>query len=174
MKSTTRWTLGIGLALILLLACSPAAPAPTASAPAAPKPTAPAEAGRPATGSAATPATAAGNPAASPAAGAPGQAEWGRLKEEAKREGRVVVSGPGFPGLRNGLVEGFERAHSIPVEYVGLAGAEVITRVDREARAGRPTIDVNMGGFTGCWTMAERDQIEDVANILIDPAVTNP
>jgi ABC-type Fe3+ transport system substrate-binding protein len=76
--------------------------------------------------------------------------------------------------LRNGLVEGFERAHGIPVEYVGLAGAEVITRVDREARAGRPTIDVNMGGFTGCWTMAERDQIEDVSNVLIDPNVLNP
>jgi ABC-type Fe3+ transport system substrate-binding protein len=159
------------LAVLLVLACSPAAPAPSAKGPAAPATGVPS--GPAAAAAATAPASAAPAAAAGPAS-APAASDWDRLNETAKREGRVVVTGPGFPGLRNGLVEGFERAYGIGVEYVGLGGAEAITRVDREARAGRPTIDVTLGGFTGCWTMAERDQIQDVTTALVDPSVLNP
>src|SRR5207247_1667286 len=40
-------------------------------------------------------------------------AEWARLTEAATKEGTVVVAGPGFPGLRTGLTEGFQRAYGI-------------------------------------------------------------
>jgi ABC-type Fe3+ transport system substrate-binding protein len=96
------------------------------------------------------------------------------LKEAAQREGRVVVAGPGFPGLRQGLVEGFQQAHGITVEYLGLPSGEAITRVDREAKAGTVTIDVNLGGASPCWTMAERGQIDDVAGSLVDPQSIDP
>src|SRR3954447_17241708 len=158
---TTYGRLGMAVALLLVLACSTAAPAPSRTATAVP--TAAVTAGA---------APAAGVTA--PVAAASAQSDWDRLKEAAKREGRVVIAGPGFPGLRNGLAQGFERAYGLAVEYVGLGGAEIIARVDGEARAGRPTIDVTLGGFTGCWTMAERDQLEDVTTALLDPSVLNP
>jgi ABC-type Fe3+ transport system substrate-binding protein len=84
------------------------------------------------------------------------------------------VTGPGFPGLRNSLVEAFERTHGLTLEYVAIPGAEAITRIDRESRVGRPTVDLYLGGFTGCWTMGERDQIEEITPLLLDPVAMNP
>ncbi len=113
-----------------------------------------------------------------PAAEAPAHradsARWEQVKRAAREEGKVVVAGPGFPGLRAALVENFQQAYGIQVEYLGLPSGEVITRVDREFRADRPSIDVNIGGFTGCWTMGERGQIEDVSTQLLDPAILDP
>jgi ABC-type Fe3+ transport system substrate-binding protein len=153
------------LVAALLAACAPAggspSPAPPRDKPAAAQP--PAASAPAATGTQAAGAPQYGN-----------AAEWERTKEAGKREGRVVVAGPGFPGLRNALVEGFQRAHGITVEYLGLSGAEAVSRVDREAKTGGPTLDVYMGGFTGCWTMAERDQIEDIRAYLLDPVALDP
>ena len=102
------------------------------------------------------------------------QEAWDRFKEAAKREGRVVVSGPGFPGLRNSLTEGFQRAHGLTLEYLGLAAGEVITRVDRESTAGNVTIDVNLGGVSTCWAMAERGQVDAIDKLIVDPSLFNP
>jgi ABC-type Fe3+ transport system substrate-binding protein len=148
------------LLVLLLVACAPAAPPPS-PVPAPAKPAAPAQAA-PTTGPA-TAATTAGN-----------AAEWERVKQAARQEGRVVVTGPGFPGLRNALVEAFERTHGLTLEYLGLPGAESIARIDRESRVGRPSIDLYLGGFTGCWTMGERDQIEEITPLLVDPVAMNP
>ncbi len=100
--------------------------------------------------------------------------EWERIKEAAKQEGRVVVVGPGFPALRDGVIEGFQRAYGIAVEYLGLPSGEVITRVDRESRVGNVTVDVNIGGTSSCWIMAERGQIDDVTSLLVDPSIYDP
>src|SRR5262249_24153008 len=76
-------------AAMLLAACAPAAPAPTAPGQAPPGL------------QAAAPAPAANAPTASTqTAGASpygNAAEWERTQEAGKREGRVVVAGPGFP-----------------------------------------------------------------------------
>ncbi|HEY7065034.1 MAG TPA: extracellular solute-binding protein [Chloroflexota bacterium] len=151
---------------MLLAACAPAAPAPTAPGQAPPGPQAPPQAP-----AASAPTASTQTAGASPYGNA---AEWERTQEAGKREGRVVVAGPGFPGLRNALIEGFQRAHGITLEYLSLSGAEVVSRVDREARTGGPTLDVYMGGFTGCWTMAERDQVEDIRAYLLDPVALAP
>jgi ABC-type Fe3+ transport system substrate-binding protein len=186
------WPSGLILLALLGAACgtSTAAPSP-AAAPAKPAassappaagtaaPAASAPASGPGTaapaGSADAPVGAAsGGSAAAPAA-SPGlqanAAEWERLKEAARREGKVVISGPGFPGLRNGITDGFQRAYGITVEYLGLPPGEVITRVDREARAGTATIDVNLGGTSSCWAMGDRGQIDDVTGLLVDPSL---
>jgi ABC-type Fe3+ transport system substrate-binding protein len=98
-------------------------------------------------------------------------AAWERYKEGAKREGRLVVSGPGFPGLRQGITEGFQRAHGITVEYLGLGAGEIIPRVDRESQANNVTIDVNIGGTSSCWTIADRGQIDDATSLIVDPSL---
>ncbi len=113
-----------------------------------------------------------------PAAEAPqvraNPAEWDRLKEAGKREGRVVIAGPGFPNLRQALIEGMEQAHGISVEYLGLASGEAQARIEREAAAGRPSLDIHIGGAPSCWNLAERSQLEDVTKLIVDPAMLDP
>src|SRR5262249_38058708 len=104
----------------------------------------------------------------------PDPGRWQQLREAAQREGKVVVVGPGFPGLRTGLVDGFQRAHGITVEYLGLPGGEVITRVDREARVGSVSVDVNIGGVSACWALGERGYLDDVTGLLVDPTMLAP
>ncbi|HEY7063659.1 MAG TPA: extracellular solute-binding protein [Chloroflexota bacterium] len=175
--------------LLLALACAPSAGTPTGAAPPA-KPAAAtsAPAAQPAASSAAAPAAqapagAAAQPVAVPeaeaqsAAGAArlkaDAAAWQRYQDGAKREGKVVVSGPGFPALRQALVDGFQQAYGITLEYLGLNGGEVIPRVERELQAGNVTIDVNIGGTSTCWALGDRGGIEDVTPILVDPSLFN-
>ncbi len=162
------WRAGLVLVVLLATACASAAPAASPAAPPRPAAAAPAASGR------SPPApSAASQPAAAPAVQA-NPAEWERLKEAARREGKVVVLGPGFPALRSSIVEGFQQAHGITVEYIGATAGEAVTRVDRESRAGNVTVDVYVGGTPSGWTMAERGQIDDVVPLLVDPEVVNP
>ena len=122
------------VACLLAAACSPSPPAaPTSGAPGAAAPTVGTSAAvAPASGTSATAA-----PSASAPARGPDAAAWERVKAAAKQEGRVVVTGPGFPGLRNGLIEGFQRTHGLTLEYLGLPGGESIARIDRESATAR-------------------------------------
>ena len=45
-------------------------------------------------------------------------------------------------------------------------------RVRPEARLGKPSLDVNIGGPTVCWVMAERGQVDDVSKLLVAPEVS--
>jgi ABC-type Fe3+ transport system substrate-binding protein len=137
-------------------------------------------------GSAPSPSNAAGPAAAQPATGpassapagaaaAPSSAQssapaWTQLVDAAKREGRVVVAGPPFPGLRQGVAEGFEKTYGISVEYLGLPSGEANVRIEREAQLGKPTIDVDIGGSPVCWSLAERGYLDNLADMVMDPA----
>lgn len=122
----------------------------------------------------AVPSAAAASAVTVPASLKPDPAKWERLKQAAKGEGRVIVTGPGFPGLRNGIVQGFHKAYGISVEYLGLRSGEAITRIIREARAGNVTIDVAIGGVSTCWPLAERGLIDEVTTLLVDPEILRP
>jgi iron(III) transport system substrate-binding protein len=126
----------------------------------------------------ASPAPAAGpsSPAAAPAAAtAPASASpLDSLRDGASRDGRVVVAGPGLPGLRAGLSQGFQNATGVEVEYLGLTPGEAVARIDRESKAHATSIDAYISGVSSCWTMAERGQIDDAAPLLVDPTITDP
>jgi ABC-type Fe3+ transport system substrate-binding protein len=183
MQATTRcyWRGIFASILLLALACAPSAGTSTGAPSAKPAAATSAPATQPV---AQAPAGASAQPAAvesAEAQSAAGAAQlkadaaaWQRYQDGARREGKVVVAGPGFPGLRQGLTEGFQKAYGITVEYLGLGAGEVIPRVDRESQAGNVTIDVNIGGTSSCWTMADRGQIDDVTPLLVDPSLFNP
>jgi ABC-type Fe3+ transport system substrate-binding protein len=164
------WRASVGLLAWLTVACAPSASAPGPGAEAA----RPAGTAAPAASSAPTAAAGTAASSAGPAGGPASPTEWQQLEQAARREGTVVVAGRGFPGLRSAVVDGFQRAHGIAVEYVGLAPGEVLTRVDRDARAGITSIDVNLGGTPTCWLPAERGYVQDVLPLLVDPEVVNP
>src|SRR5688500_18999916 len=133
MAFSRRALLGL---VLLAIACGPSASAPAPAKPASQPAAQASPAAKPATGNPAA------QPAAKPAADGPA-AEWERIKEAAKREGSVVVAGPGEAQLRQAVTDGFQKAHGITVEYIGLSSGEMQTRVDREQRAGQPSIDVH-------------------------------
>src|SRR5260370_40582803 len=76
---------------------------------------------------------------------------------------------PPFQGLRTALASGFKERYGIELNYLGLMGGEVIARVDTEAKAGKGTIDADLGGTSTCWAMAPRGQIESMNGKLVHP-----
>ena len=54
--------------------------------------------------------------AADPVLFKPDAVAWDKTKEGAKREGKVVVAGPGFPVFRANISEAFKKAYGISVE----------------------------------------------------------
>jgi len=101
-------------------------------------------------------------------------AKWQELIKNAQKEHSFGLVGPPDPHLRTDLPEAFTKRYGIDVDYLPLNGAETMTRVDLESKAGRTTIDAVIGGTGSCWTMVERGQIENINGKIIDPAVVDP
>jgi iron(III) transport system substrate-binding protein len=81
-----------------------------------------------------------------PAQTKPGSAEWEKILEAAKKEGRVVASIPPNAELRKGLEEAFQKRYGIVLESVPGRGAAVITRIVSEAKADIRYFDLHFGG----------------------------
>ena len=77
----------------------------------------------------------------------------------------MVVNGPSIRELSQGLTEGFKKAYGINVEYLGL-GFEVITRMEREALAGRPSIDMYIGGTRTILILMDKNLAEPIDDKL--------
>lgn len=75
-----------------------------------------------------------------------GQAEWEKVVEAAKKEGRVVASIPPSPELRKGLEEAFTKRFGIVVESVPARGGAIIRRIVEESKAGIHYFDLHIGG----------------------------
>ena len=112
--------------------------------------------------------------AGSAAAQTPDAAKWAELQQKAKAEGQLVVAGPPFQGLRTALAAAFKERFGIELNYLGLFSGEVIARVDTESKAGKVTIDANIGGTSTCWAMAARGQIENMNGKIIAPDAVDP
>jgi len=101
-------------------------------------------------------------------------AKWAEVQKKAKEEGQLVVSGPPFQGLRTALSAAFKQRYGIELNYLGMFAGEAITRIDTESKAGKVSIDANLGGTSTCWAMSPRGQIENMNGKLIDPDILNP
>src|SRR6266542_7046043 len=63
-------------------------------------------------------------------------ADWDKIVEAAKKEGKVVASIPPSPELRNGMEIAFTRRSGIGVEFVPARGGAIIQRMVSEAKTG--------------------------------------
>ena len=142
----------LGLALAAG-ACGPRAAAPTGPPE---RPAAPA--------SAAAPPTSGGDPA---------NDEWRALERAAEAEGRVVVYGAPGKEWREFLSGPFARAYpGITVEYYGLGGAEIGSRITSEQRGGVYNADVFLTGVTTVnYTLLPAEAIVPVRDVLMLPEV---
>ena len=101
------------------------------------------------------------------------QTAWNKIVAEAKREGSVVVNGPSIRDLSQGLADGFKKSYGINVEYLGL-GFEVVTRMERESLAGKPSIDMYMGGTRTILILMDKNLAEPIDDKLHLPEVKEP
>jgi len=116
-------------------------------------------------------------PAAPPAAQSASQAEWDRVLQAAKQEGKINVIGLVGDETQQALTQGFERQYGISVEYQPDPGPGIPPRVSNERGAGQYLWDVYVHGTTtalqamlpmGAFDPLEpaliRDDIKDLKN----------
>ena len=75
-------------------------------------------------------------------AAAPGQEEWERVLQAAKKEGKVSMIGPVGADRRDALTIAFEKKYGISVEYHADSGAGILPRLSAERKADRYLWDV--------------------------------
>ncbi len=72
--------------------------------------------------------------------------EWSKVVEQAKQEGKVVVSIPPSAELRKRIEEAFTKRFGIELELAPSRGANLITRIVDESKAGVRHFDLHIGG----------------------------
>jgi len=103
------------------------------------------------------------------------QADWEKIVELAKKEGKVVVSIPASAELRTAIEKSFEKRYGIDVEpIVGRASAIVRKMVD-ESKAGVRYVDLHMGGSESIVTsMLPEGVLEPLEPLMLLPEVKDP
>ncbi len=100
------------------------------------------------------------------------QAEWEKVVEAAKREGKVVASIPPSAELRKGMEEAFTKRFGIVMESVPARGAAIIRRIADESKAGIRYFDLHIGGTESIVKgILPEDILDPVEPLLILPEV---
>ncbi len=120
--------------------------------------------------------------AAAPAVKAPAEkakstweAEWNRVVEAAKKEGKVMIfSTPSGDVIRD-LASAFEKKYGIKVEWVNGRGEELTQRMQTEKTAGIRTVDVVMSGDATTLTVLKPlGLLGKIGTQLLLPEVLDP
>ncbi|HKY07299.1 MAG TPA: hypothetical protein VJQ55_03620, partial [Candidatus Binatia bacterium] len=102
-------------------------------------------------------------------------AEWDRIVEAAKKEGRVVASIPPSPELRKGMEIAFTRRYGIGVEFVPARGGAIVQRMVSEAKSGVQYFDLHIGGTESVVSaMLPENVLDPVEPFFILPEVKDP
>ena len=102
-------------------------------------------------------------------------ADWDKIVEAAKKEGKVVASIPPSPELRKGMEVAFARRYGIDPEFVPARGSAIIQRMVSEAKAGVQYFDVHIGGTeSAVASLLAEKVIEPVEPYFILPEVKDP
>jgi iron(III) transport system substrate-binding protein len=112
---------------------------------------------------------------ATPATAQTKPADWDKIVEAAKKEGKVVASIPPSTELRKGMEIAFTRRYGIGVEFVPARGGAIIQRMVSEAKTGAQYFDLHIGGTESVVTgLLPENILEPVEPFLILPDVKDP
>lgn len=112
MRRSIRYGVVGALIASLVVACAPAAPAPTAG----------------------------------PTGSAPADAEWQKILDAAKQEGKLLVYAERFTGTEGTLInDEFSRLTGVTVDFINATGAVLVPRYQSEIKAGQPSADILEG-----------------------------
>jgi iron(III) transport system substrate-binding protein len=100
---------------------------------------------------------------------------WEETLAAARKEGKVVVTGPPDTAVRQALPPAFKARYGITLEYMGGRSSEVASRMRSERSAGVHTVDVMVGGLNTMATILYREKmIDPIKPVLMLPEVVNP
>jgi ABC-type Fe3+ transport system substrate-binding protein len=106
---------------------------------------------------------------------APWQAQWDRILEGSRREGKVAVVGPVGAAARDVLTKPFEQKYKINVEFWGERGAAIASKLDAERKANQYLWDVIVvGTTTGLRRLIPMGLLDPIETGLILPEVIEP
>ncbi|MGB7951212.1 MAG: hypothetical protein WCH75_26320, partial [Candidatus Binatia bacterium] len=102
-------------------------------------------------------------------------AEWDKIVEAAKQEGKVVVSIPPSRKLRRGMEIAFIRRYGIGLEFVSARSSASIQKIISETKAGIQYVDLHVGGTEPAVTglLAEK-ALDPVEPYFVLPEVKDP
>jgi iron(III) transport system substrate-binding protein len=104
------------------------------------------------------------------------QKAWNETLAAAKKEGKVVVTGPPDAEVRKALPAVFKARYGITLEYLGGRSSEMAARLRAEhaAGAGLYTVDVMVGGVQTMSTILYAEKmIQPIKPVLILPEVVD-
>ena len=102
-------------------------------------------------------------------------AEWDRLVEAAKKEGKVTVSLPASAELKKQLEEQFKKRFGIEVEVFTARGSAGVRRMADEFRAGVRHFDLHIGGSSSIISgMLDEGILDPIDPWLVLPEVRDP
>ena len=85
---------------------------------------------------------------------------WEETLAAARAEGKVVISGPPMPELRQALPAAFKARYGITLEYMAArGGTEAAARLRAERQAGIYSIDVVFAGIQGMALVFHREKM---------------
>ncbi len=98
--------------------------------------------------------------------------EWKQVLAMAKKEGKVVVTGPTGANARSVLKDGFQSKYSeIEVDYTGVPGRSITPRIMMERRVGRKLWDIWFGGGGSSMALKAKGGLQNLRPALILPEV---
>jgi iron(III) transport system substrate-binding protein len=102
------------------------------------------------------------------------RAEWDQTVAEAKREGRLVISGPANTIWREQLTAFQKEYPEIHVDYTGANSRDYFPRISRERQGGQYLWDLRIGG-TDPQVFAAKDEglFEPARSLLVLPDVVD-
>jgi ABC-type Fe3+ transport system substrate-binding protein len=102
-------------------------------------------------------------------------ADWDKIVEAAKKEGKVVASIPPSPELRKLMEIAFTRSFGIGVEFVPARGGAIIQRMVSEAKTGVQYFDLHIGGTESVVTGLLPENVLDLVEpYFVLPEVKDP
>ncbi len=101
------------------------------------------------------------------------KAEWDKIVEAAKKEGKVVVSIPASAEFRKLTEEAFKKRYpSIELELVPARGSVVIRKIADESKAGVRNFDIHIGGSNSAVSgLLDEKILEPFEPFLVLPEV---
>jgi iron(III) transport system substrate-binding protein len=103
------------------------------------------------------------------------QKAWDETLAAAKKEGKVVVTGPPDPQVRRLLPAAFKARYGITLEYLGGRSNEVAAKLRAERGAGVYTVDVMLAGAQTMTNILYAEKmIDPIKPVLMLPEVVDP
>ena len=106
---------------------------------------------------------------------ATGSAEWDKLLDAAKKEGKVTVSIPASAEMRKQIEEQFKKRYGIEVEVFTGRGSAAVRRMADEFKAGVRYFDLHIGGSSSITSgMLDEGILDPIEPWLVLPEVKDP